>query len=116
MRKKVFAFACGATVAAAVLSLATTPAAGQAPRPAGAAKKDKEKPPRTPWGDPDLRGVFANGDEYTTPLERPDRFAGRRLEDKGRSLPRCGVRSFRPWWTRYPAAASADQTGGGSRI
>jgi hypothetical protein len=38
-------------------------------------------PARTPWGDPDFRGVFSNGDEYTTPLERPDRFAGRRLED-----------------------------------
>ncbi len=44
-------------------------------------------PPRTPWGDPDLQGTFSNGDEYTTPLERPDRFAGRRLEDiKGQEL------------------------------
>src|SRR5713101_3407071 len=44
-------------------------------------------PPRTPWGDPDLRGIFSNGDEYTTPLERPDQFAGRRLEDiKGEEL------------------------------
>jgi hypothetical protein len=55
-----------------------------------AAKTAKEKtwaPPRTPWGDPDLRGVFSNGDEYTTPLERPDQFAGRRLEDiKGAEL------------------------------
>jgi hypothetical protein len=43
--------------------------------------------PRTPWGDPDLRGVFSNGDEYTTPLERPGQFAGRRLEDiKGEEL------------------------------
>jgi hypothetical protein len=38
-------------------------------------------PPRTPWGDPDLRGTYSNGEEYATPLERPDRFAGRRLED-----------------------------------
>ena len=31
--------------------------------------------------------MFANNDEYTTPLERPDRFAGRRLEDiKGQEL------------------------------
>jgi hypothetical protein len=36
---------------------------------------------RTPWGDPDLRGVYANNDAYTTPIERPDQFAGRRLED-----------------------------------
>jgi hypothetical protein len=38
-------------------------------------------PPRTPWGDPDLQGVFTNSNEYATPLERPDRYAGRRLED-----------------------------------
>jgi hypothetical protein len=37
--------------------------------------------PRTPWGDPDLQGSFTNSNEYATPLERPDRFAGRRLED-----------------------------------
>ena len=31
--------------------------------------------PRTPWGDPDLRGVW---DYWTfTPLERPDEFAGK---------------------------------------
>jgi hypothetical protein len=38
-------------------------------------------PARTSWGDPDFQGVFSNGDEYTTPLERPDTLAGRRLED-----------------------------------
>ncbi len=38
-------------------------------------------PARTPWGDPDLQGAFTNSNEYATPLERPDRFAGRRLED-----------------------------------
>ena len=38
-------------------------------------------PPRTPWGDPDLQGVYTNSNEYATPLERPKEFAGRRLED-----------------------------------
>ena len=43
--------------------------------------------PRTPWGDPDLQGSFSNLSEDGTPLERPDRFAGRRLEDiKGEEL------------------------------
>jgi hypothetical protein len=37
--------------------------------------------PRTPWGDPDLEGTYSNSNEYATPLERPDRFQGRRLED-----------------------------------
>lgn len=37
--------------------------------------------PRTPWGDPDLQGVFTNSNEYMTPLERPDSYAGRQLND-----------------------------------
>jgi hypothetical protein len=37
--------------------------------------------PRTPWGDPDLQGTYTNTYENGTPLERPDQFAGRKLED-----------------------------------
>jgi hypothetical protein len=36
---------------------------------------------RTPWGDPDLAGVYTNSDEAGTPFERPAEFDGRRLED-----------------------------------
>ena len=74
----------GAIAAAAGQQAPTAPNKTTA---AAAAKAEAWKTPRTPWGDPDLRGVFSNGDEYTTPLERPDRFAGRRLEDiKGQEL------------------------------
>jgi len=38
-------------------------------------------PPKTPWGDPDLQGNYTNKYEANTPLERPDEFKGRRLED-----------------------------------
>jgi hypothetical protein len=38
-------------------------------------------PPRTPWGDPDLQGTYTNKYEQSTPLERPEQFAGRRVED-----------------------------------
>jgi len=38
-------------------------------------------PPRTPWGDPDLQGVYTNSNEYGTPLERPAEFAGRSLDE-----------------------------------
>ena len=38
-------------------------------------------PPRTPWGDPDIAGDYNNSDESGIPFERPDEFAGRRLED-----------------------------------
>src|SRR6266852_2279329 len=78
----------------ALACLALTVSSGAAPRvghttarQSPAAKAAEWTPRRTSWGDPDLQGVFSNGDEYTTPLERPDRFAGRRLEDiKGQEL------------------------------
>ena len=38
-------------------------------------------PPRTPWGDPDLQGIYTNKDEANTPLERPDQLQGKRAED-----------------------------------
>src|SRR3984893_2154794 len=37
--------------------------------------------PRTPWGDPDLQGNYTNVYENGTPLERPDQFAGRTLDE-----------------------------------
>ncbi len=62
-----FAILNALTSTAALIVLASVPADGQTRR--------------TPWGDPDLQGTFTNSNEYATPLERPDRFAGRRLED-----------------------------------
>ena len=38
-------------------------------------------PPRTPWGDPDLQGTYTNKYEQSTPLERPEQFAGRRVDE-----------------------------------
>jgi len=38
-------------------------------------------PPKTPWGHPDLQGVYTNKDETNTPLERPAEFSGRSAKD-----------------------------------
>ncbi len=38
-------------------------------------------PPKTPWGHPDIQGIYTNKDEANTPLERPDQFAGRAAKD-----------------------------------
>ena len=59
--------------AIAVAPLATSPALGQAPKTWTA--------PKTAWGHPDLQGWFSNLSENGTPLEKPDQFAGRTLED-----------------------------------
>ena len=37
-------------------------------------------PPKTPWGHPDIQGIYTNKDEANTPLERPDEFKGRAAE------------------------------------
>ena len=101
---------CGTVLASAIVSVATTSLVGQSqPTPSdiqaakeaerklilevaeGLKKRDAAlalpedvknwKPSRTPWGDPDLAGVYSNSDESGIPFERPAQFEGRRLED-----------------------------------
>jgi hypothetical protein len=37
--------------------------------------------PKTPWGDPDIQGNFTTKEEANTPFERPEKWAGRKIED-----------------------------------
>jgi hypothetical protein len=75
-------------VLAAIVAVSVAPLAGQAPapgndspgraRPAAAkapAKSKSYSAPRTPWGHPDLQGIWNNG--TVTPLERPADLADR---------------------------------------
>ena len=68
----------GAVVVAFVL-VASVPAAGQAPAagvaPASAA--NDWSAPRTPWGHPDLQGIWTTDDEISVPVERPETLSGR---------------------------------------
>ena len=52
-----------------------------APSTAGTPATGKSVPKRLPWGDPDISGNFSTRNELATPFERPDVFAGRRIED-----------------------------------
>jgi hypothetical protein len=76
-----------------VVVVSLTPAAvisgegAQAPRSAAKATAKPWTAPRTPWGDPDLQGNYTNVYEDGTPLERPEQFAGRKLDEiKGEEL------------------------------
>jgi hypothetical protein len=105
--------------AAAALGLAmATPAGAQtqtstarkaaAPAPA-AAKKFVAK--RTPWGDPDISGNYTTKDEANTPLERPEKFAGKRIEDVSKAeLDQLNEQR------RRQALADAPYPGGGSQL
>jgi hypothetical protein len=70
-----------AALLSAALPASPPDGAQASPRPAVRKPGPPWTAPRTPWGDPDLQGVFTNTNEYMTPLERPDTFAGKRLED-----------------------------------
>jgi hypothetical protein len=45
--------------------------------PAGTAAAQSYVPPRTPWGDPDLQGIWPSTDMVGVPFERPAELAGR---------------------------------------
>jgi hypothetical protein len=69
--------AAAIAVVVVLLRLATSPLAGQsttAAGPAGSAATAGPAP-KTPWGDPDLQGIWTNTHEI--PLQRPSRFANK---------------------------------------
>jgi len=70
----------------AVVSLASGPVFGQTSRaPANRPGTVSDwTPPRTPWGHPDLQGIYTNKDESGIPMEKPDGLAtkaGEPIED-----------------------------------
>lgn len=103
----------------ALLPLISIAVAGQTPAKPGPA-------PKTPWGHPDLQGVWTSDDESSIPMERPAQFAnkpvleGKELEDylKQRELERArsanfggGITGAGPvhwyeWWGRKSARTS----------
>ena len=58
-----------ATLASVSVSTQTAPAGGENAR--------SYSPPRTPWGDPDLQGIWPGTDSVGVPFERPERFGTR---------------------------------------
>jgi len=68
----------------AVVSLASVPAGGQVPTAAAttqSAAAETWTPPRTPWGEPDLQGVWRY--DGATPMQRPAELAGREFLTDG---------------------------------
>ena len=81
MRILKLAMVLGATTLVVCL-MASTIAAQQGPKPGSkTARADAYTPPKTPWGDPKIEGVYSNDDETGIPFERPAQFEGRRIED-----------------------------------
>jgi hypothetical protein len=80
-------------VSAAGASLVGQARPAAAPSPEAAPSADRVKAfiaartaksfvaPKTPWGDPDIQGNFTTKEEANTPFERPEKWAGRKIED-----------------------------------
>ena len=65
-------------ISAAVLAaLVMTIAAVGAQAPSGAGARGTYTPPKTPWGDPDLQGIWPGTDMVGVPFERPQQFGNR---------------------------------------
>jgi hypothetical protein len=70
------------TVALGVIGFAVAMVSGQSNAPASpkastAATAKAWTVPKTPWGDPDLQGVWTSDDMLSIPMQRPEQFAGR---------------------------------------
>ena len=102
----------GTAVAIAALGVsAPVTAAGQSPAPKKAsAPAQKFVAKKLPWGDPDISGNFTTKDEANTPFERPDQWAGKRLEDITPEELAAAVKA-----RQRRALADAPYPGGGSR-
>jgi hypothetical protein len=67
---------CHSLASGLALTALVAMAAGQTPASAGA-KNTAWMPPKTPWGDPDLQGIWPTGEMTGVPLERPVEFGER---------------------------------------
>jgi hypothetical protein len=79
MRHRVFIVAGSLAAGSLTLWLSGVVVAGQAPSQAAAFKVPAATytPPKTPWGDPDLQGVWDN--HTTVPMQRPANLKGKRI-------------------------------------
>ena len=69
-------------VVTAIAAWAVVPVAGQgAAKPATKAAATTFTTAKTPWGDPDLQGIYTNKDENGIPFEKPSQFEGKKIED-----------------------------------
>src|SRR3977135_3788925 len=96
------------------IALATTTLtfaqSGAGKKPASSAKAYTA--PRTPWGDPQLEGVYSNDDETGVPFERPAQFEGRRLEDIKPEELAAQTKERTEQFRRGPVDAGAEFAGG----
>src|SRR5438034_9730167 len=68
----------------------------QPSQPAAASARPAYTVPRTPWGDPDLQGLWPSIDMQGTPYERPPELAGKTVLDDEEFATRAATQNARP--------------------
>jgi hypothetical protein len=111
MIKNILAFGGMSIGMGLMLCLAAEPVAAQQP----AAKKNWT-PPKTPWGEPDLQGIWPLNHLIATPFQRPEKYGDRRLmtdeefarraEERTGAQPTVRVRSDTAGRLRHAGAAA----------
>jgi hypothetical protein len=112
----------GAVAVAGLVSALDAPrvVAQRAQAGAAAAAKGAFTPPRMPWGDPDIAGIFTTDDELGVPFERPEQFAGRELvteaefAQRAAQIDRQNEADLEEFVAPRPGAAAAPEGGGGT--
>jgi hypothetical protein len=74
MLKTLFGLIAALVLASTAAAVAQTPSPQAAPRAVS-----NYTPPRTPWGDPDLQGVWPGTEMVGVPLQRPAQFGARNV-------------------------------------
>jgi len=111
-RLLVFAVSVSAMTVVTAASVAAQAPASAPKAPARAAAKSFA-PARTPWGDPDLQGIYTNKDESGIPFERPGQFDGKTIADVGdQELAELVAERAKAALDRAPGIGGAD-TGAG---
>src|SRR5713101_827942 len=78
MRERILAVLRAASAGLAMASLASAQTPATTPKTTGTPKSTTSwTHPKTPWGDPDLQGMWPSGEMTGVPLQRPERFGER---------------------------------------
>ena len=81
-------------IVGAALLLGAGVTAGQPASPLAAAAQEGWSHPRTPWGDPDLRGIWNNTAWNATPLQRQTEEDRQEIERRRAAFARSGARGL----------------------
>ena len=83
LRRMIVPGGLAAAMALSLVTLSLVSLTAQGPAPESPVTRSTYTPPRTPWGDPDLQGIWPSTDLVGVPFERPAQFGNRQFLKRG---------------------------------